>query len=274
MPHTEQELSALTAKALRPIAAELGITGASRMAKSTIISAILTEEAALEIGAAVELATPPLQQTPRKMPYGGHWAMSFPLARGGEGNVMQGHVDYCAAWGHATETHDGVVSGHCPRCGKLLSAEQIEAKREELRAARTEAEVPALLCPHGIDARRRCSICAEDTAEGVPPVLTPAPVQKDSVVLGTVQQEALRPIDGDEAFKRGQERYEAEKADNTLAPEYFARATRRGVETVIVLRMSEGRVHYRIIDAKTGRRSALYYMRELTFKARYVKVPS
>jgi hypothetical protein len=53
------------------------------------------------------------------------WAMSFPLARGGDGNVMQGHADYCAKWGHATESStalDGTTTaaGHCPRCGDLI----------------------------------------------------------------------------------------------------------------------------------------------------------
>lgn len=50
-----------------------------------------------------------------------HWAMSFPLARGGDGNVMQGHVDYCAEHGHATDTRDGVVMSWCPRCGDALT---------------------------------------------------------------------------------------------------------------------------------------------------------
>lgn len=49
------------------------------------------------------------------------WAMSYPLAKGGDGNVMQGHADYCADWGHGTYTIDGVVQGFCPRCGALAS---------------------------------------------------------------------------------------------------------------------------------------------------------
>jgi hypothetical protein len=48
------------------------------------------------------------------------WAMSYPLAKYGDGNVMQGHVDYCATWGHATDTRDGVVMSWCPRCGDLI----------------------------------------------------------------------------------------------------------------------------------------------------------
>lgn len=52
--------------------------------------------------------------------YAKPWAMSFPLAPGGDGNVMQGHADYCATWGHATDTRDGIVMSWCPRCGDLI----------------------------------------------------------------------------------------------------------------------------------------------------------
>lgn len=53
------------------------------------------------------------------------WAMSYPLAPGGDGNVMQGHADYCAQWGHGTlksTALDGTVTvaGFCPRCGDLI----------------------------------------------------------------------------------------------------------------------------------------------------------
>lgn len=41
MTHTREALETLTAKALRPIAAELGITGASRLKKADIIAAIV-----------------------------------------------------------------------------------------------------------------------------------------------------------------------------------------------------------------------------------------
>lgn len=67
-----------------------------------------------------------------------HWAMSFPLAKGGDGNVMQGHADYCAEYGHATEKStdlNGVttVAGHCPRCGDLLkTAEQVISELDAL----------------------------------------------------------------------------------------------------------------------------------------------
>jgi hypothetical protein len=44
MQHTRTELDALTAKALRPIAADLRIVGASRMRKDEIISAIIAAE--------------------------------------------------------------------------------------------------------------------------------------------------------------------------------------------------------------------------------------
>lgn len=77
--------------------------------------------------------------TPRKkMDRYGHWAMSFPLARGGDGNVCQGHADYCAEYGHATEKStdlNGVttVAGHCPRCGDTLKRpEQVISERDTI----------------------------------------------------------------------------------------------------------------------------------------------
>lgn len=67
-----------------------------------------------------------------------HWAMSFPLAKGGDGNVCQGHADYCAEFGHATEKStdlNGVttVAGHCPRCGDTLkTVEQVISERDTI----------------------------------------------------------------------------------------------------------------------------------------------
>lgn len=67
----------------------------------------------------------------RKMERYSHWSTSFPLSKYGDGNVCQGHADYCAEYGHATEKStdlNGVttVAGHCPRCGDTLkTAEQI-----------------------------------------------------------------------------------------------------------------------------------------------------
>lgn len=54
----------------------------------------------------------------RKMDRYGHWAMSQPCTNGGTWNVQQGHADYCAEYGHATYTVDGVVMSWCPRCGE------------------------------------------------------------------------------------------------------------------------------------------------------------
>lgn len=74
----------------------------------------------------------------RKMERYSHWAMSFPLAKGGNGYVMQGHADYCAAFGHATEKstdRNGVttVAGHCPRCGDTLkTAEEVISERDTI----------------------------------------------------------------------------------------------------------------------------------------------
>jgi hypothetical protein len=70
----------------------------------------------------------------RKMDRYSHWATSFPLSKYGDGNVCQGHADYCAEYGHATEKStdlNGVttVAGHCPRCGDtLMTAEATVAE--------------------------------------------------------------------------------------------------------------------------------------------------
>ena len=48
-----------------------------------------------------------------------HWATSFPCTDHGDWNVMQGHADYCEAYGHAFLEVDGVYQDHCPRCGKI-----------------------------------------------------------------------------------------------------------------------------------------------------------
>lgn len=69
---------------------------------------------------------------PRKMDRYSHWAMSFPLSKYGDGNVCQGHADYCAEYGHATEKStdlNGVttVAGHCPRCGDTLKTAEKSA---------------------------------------------------------------------------------------------------------------------------------------------------
>lgn len=235
------ELKAMTAKALRPIAKDLGITGASRMTKDALIDEIvaaealaddLANEAALaeaaglnvtEVGVAhladeierdhaaaltvnakltqiARLEAHPSQEAratayeirdelladgfteqavanvpalkkpstqadeierqkpltedvtgvaaivaaPKIDKYDRRWAMSFPLAPGGDGYVMQGHADYCATWGHATQTdvsRDGTrtVAGYCPRCGDPLAAEEMRDRM----IAEADAQLPA-----------------------------------------------------------------------------------------------------------------------------------
>lgn len=54
----EAQLIALTAKALRPIAADLGITGTSRMIKADIVSAILRAEATVALLSVGEVHAP------------------------------------------------------------------------------------------------------------------------------------------------------------------------------------------------------------------------
>lgn len=69
----------------------------------------------------------------------GPYATSFPVAAPESAHwtdtvVTQGHADYCAAYGHATWTADGVVSQRCARCGDTLDAAfcaQAQADAEE-----------------------------------------------------------------------------------------------------------------------------------------------
>lgn len=227
------ELKAMTAKALRPIAKDLGITGASRMTKDALIDEIVAAEAnraelsaiktfayavatsradeierdhaaALTVNAKLtqiaRLEAHPSQEAratayeirdelladgfteqavadvpalkkpstqadeierqkpltedvtgvaaivfaPKIDKYDRRWSMSFPLAPGGDGYVMQGHADYCATWGHATQTdvsRDGTrtVAGYCPRCGDPLAAEEMRDRM----IAEADAQLPA-----------------------------------------------------------------------------------------------------------------------------------
>lgn len=52
-------------------------------------------------------------------------------------------------------------------------AEALGMERDRM-STEVDAQIPVMLCDHGIDSRRRCPICREDAAEGVPPILTPA----------------------------------------------------------------------------------------------------
>lgn len=71
------------------------------------------------------------------------YATSFPVsARDTDAHwtdtiVTQGHVDYCAAHGHASWEHDGVVVPRCPRCGVSTDAPYVaeDAEHAELYAA-------------------------------------------------------------------------------------------------------------------------------------------
>ncbi len=51
---------------------------------------------------------------------------SFPLAQPEDAHwtdrvVTQGHADYCAEYGHATWTQDGITRTFCPRCGDAVT---------------------------------------------------------------------------------------------------------------------------------------------------------
>lgn len=347
MTHRRETLEGLTAKALRPIAADLGIVGASRMKKDEIISAIIAADVTSDHAEALEINSKrdaivrlesngttnharlltaaemraelvnaghpePARQTKAaeapKMPYGGHWAMSYPLAPGGDGNVMQGHADYCAAWGHATYTNRGMVAGFCPRCGDLLAAEVVAERQEEetvARAALAEAEDEAATtlreAYEGTLARFNPEVIDELHA------LALKMHQHQEPKFKTGDRFRITPCDGvwsvvelidlDPSGGPGYAWTSKVVDDSTTkavgcaltltedfltqayvtkdpTPEYFARPTRRGVETVIVERQHGGRVDYRIIDPRTGRRSAIYRLRAAKFEREYVKVSS
>lgn len=56
--------------------------------------------------------------------------------------VQQGHADYCAAYGHATWTENGVVQPRCSRCGELRPVEAVEADQAIQDARGLTASVP------------------------------------------------------------------------------------------------------------------------------------
>lgn len=291
----EAQLIALTAKALRPIAADLGITGASRLSKADIVAAIIAAESARDLATVATFddlrarhvakdltmmvnfgGTPPLQQEPKRdntevrealtppktIQKHSHWALSYPLAKGGDGNVMQGHADYCAAWPHATETstdRDGVttVSGHCPRCGYTAPKLSPEFPARKFAAGDrfrigvggqwSEVELLGLDPSGGPGYAWSVRITADKVGvENIPASFHVLTLTEDFLSNDYVTKiEAPKPLPT------------------------CVRRTRRGVETVVVEDVRDGRVHYRVIDAKAGRTSAPYTMREASFAARF-----
>ncbi len=167
MTHTRTELEALTAKALRPIAADLGITGASRMTKDTLISAIIAAEDTEAAKDACDVAD----------------------------------FDEEAVYAQAV---------------KVVPSEQDLPEIPEPAPGAVSIPLPDL------------NVTAESTKQDL------------------------------SALSSGLE--------------YYARATRHGVETVLFEESKRGRVKYRVVNPKTGDVSAPYGMREKTFRRDYTLV--
>lgn len=73
------------------------------------------------------------------------YAKSFPLAQPDDAHwtdtvVTQGHVEYCAAHGHATNVVSGVLQPLCPRCGEAIPADRIP---QSMTAGGATAKAPA-----------------------------------------------------------------------------------------------------------------------------------
>lgn len=269
MTHSRSELEALTAKALRPIAADLRIVGASRMKKDEIISAIIAAETTdlakdrLDVADFDEEAVYAQADAPR-IEKRSHWAMSFPLARGGDGYVMQGHADYCDAYGHATEKRtdrNGVTttSSHCPRCGYVEPKLSPEFLKQQAENEAAYAAIPEQWA--GIAAK------AEDDNVREYPLLKAGMTGLDGERLTDDQHRDMHhQAEGTCVFDQ------CPVAPKAVTPPVFSRMTRHGIERVVIEDVRAGRVHYRHVSRLTGRTSSVYTMREATFSRQYSPV--
>ena len=92
------------------------------------------------------------------------YAASFPLTAPADAHwtdtvVKQGHVDYCAAHGHATWTDDGVDMGRCPRCGAVTAATvaPAAAAAPTALAQQVNARLDAAIAAAAADTARRAA---------------------------------------------------------------------------------------------------------------------
>jgi hypothetical protein len=246
MTHTLESLEGLTAKALRPIAADLGVTGASRMKKAEIITAILQAQPTNCVDSGSfeqrkEFVTVE-DEGPRdlRLKYTDAELIAADEKRNREANESADEVFAEIAAENLTQT-------------PVLAPKFTVGDRFRIEPAEGVWSVVELidLDPSGGPGYAWTTEIVEDAqprAIGTGVTLTEDFLQNDYVT----------PVAAPPAEEE----------------EYFARMTRRGTETVAVQRVACGRVHFRFIDAKSGRRSAPYDMRETTFRAQYVKVPS
>jgi len=172
----EMSLTHMTVKALRETAKANGLSGYSRMVKADLVALIASNIKVHKIGDVVrnihngrvgtvtttndaavivtcEDGGPKMSgehyeftytgtvnvsvvPTRKKIDRYGHWALSQPCTNGGTWDVRQGHADYCAEYGHATYTVDGVVMSWCPRCGETRKTpEQVISERDTIDQA-------------------------------------------------------------------------------------------------------------------------------------------
>lgn len=220
MAHTREDLEALTAKALRPIAADLGVTGSSRMKKDEIITAIITAQTADAAKDVLDVADFDEEAV---------YAQS-PALDDSEEPVRDLRMKY--------------------------TDEQLIALDKAAEAPKFKAGDQFEIVP--CEGVRSVVELIERDPNGGPGFAWKA---KAADAVGT-------PLTLTEDF--------LSQAYVTKIPEaeYVTRTMRTGVETAVVEQERNGRTYFRVIDPKTGRRSAPYNMRTIAFRAQYSKVPS
>jgi hypothetical protein len=310
MTHTLESLEGLTAKALRPIAADLGVTGASRMKKAEIITAIVAKETErAELSAIVEGIPADLEASREeervrdlrlkytdaeliaaddaslREQYEGTPARFNPEvidevhALALKVNADVDNMSGC----HVTEGCTRVAQ-HGGECRVVIDGDERNREANESAdevfaeiAAENLTQTPVLAPKFAAGDRFRIEPCEgvwsvveliDLDPSGGPGYAWTTEIVEDAKHSDLVIGKSLTLT---EDFLQNDY---VTKVEPAPAEEYFARMTRRGTETVAVQRVACGRVHFRFIDAKSGRRSAPYDMRETTFRAQYVKVPS
>lgn len=239
----EAQLIALTAKALRPIAADLGITGTSRMVKADIVAAILKAE-----GVAALLAIGEVHRPTR---------VDFEMSKS-----YDRVIDRDAAHAEALE---------------IVSTEDAmrKANDELTRAALRDQLSPKLERDHAaaivLDQDREIYRWVTNLSDAQ----IAAPTDWSAVAAYAEErrphftEEQWAKLAGKAADDNVIE-YPGKVIDSPKPLPTAVRRTRHGVETVVIEDVREGRVHFRNVE--NGRLSAPYTMREASFAARYTPV--
>lgn len=251
MTNTREDLNAMTAKALRPIAADLGITGASRMRKDDLISAIIAAEDT--------------------------------AAAKSEGDIADFDEEAVYAQRHVAKDLTGMV-----HYGSAPEQQTPKADNSEVRAALTPPKFKADdliritvgerstvvklidLDPSGGPGFAWMTKIAEHEAD---PRFSGVTFTEDFL-----SQPFCEKIEAPQTHAEMHHRADGscvfDQCPEAPANEYYARTTRRGVETVVHCGERDGRTFFRYIDAKTGRRSSITARRTDAFEREYVKVSS